>query len=173
MILLAIKRKNANTVCTYTLFDFTNVPLHWLKQLSLHKKQSFSLGEAIHTNSDTRNVKMTFLCWTQKRQNNFPWISLKIWVISSKGTHYFQLNSQLLATNKSKKKNFSLHNVNNKHFKANSSDGEDNSEHFKTNSSHGENPLIAHSTAAWALSYLCKAYLVNSLLTSGKEVKQF
>ena len=114
---------------------------------------------------------MTFLCWTQKRQNNFPWISLKIWVISSKGTYYFQLNSQLLATNKSKKKNFSLHNVNNKHFKANSSDGEDNSEHFKTNSSHGENPLIAHSTAAWALSYLCKAYLVNSLLKSGKEVE--
>ena len=71
---------------------------------------------------------------------------------------------QLLATNKSKKKNFSLGSVNNKRFKTNSSDDEKNLEHFKTNSRHRENPLTTHSNASWAPASLCKAHLVNSLL---------
>ena len=95
------------------------------------------------------------------------------WAISSKGTYHFKLNLQLLATNKSKKKNFSLYSVNNKHFKTNSSHGEKNSEHLKRNSSHRENPLTAHSAAAWVLSSLCKAYLVNSLLISGRKWNKF
>ena len=60
----------------------------------------------------------------------------------------YKLNLQLLATNKSKKKNFSLDSVNNKRFKTNSSDDEKNLEHFKTNSRHKENPLTTHSNAS-------------------------
>ena len=82
--------------------------------------------------------------------------------MSSKATDYFQLILQLLATNKSKEKNFSLYSVNSKYFETNASHRKKNSEHFKTISIDEENPFIAQSATARTLSSLCKVCLVNN-----------